>query len=155
MSGKFAKGTSVPSSRSRAEIEQELMRYGAIGFGYAMESKRAAVQFQIGNRRVRMLLPLPDIKDPLFEPARLRWNKTRESARQEKWEQACRSVWRSLLLVIKAKLEAVACGISTVEREFMADIMLPNGKTVGEVMKPQIEVSYSTGKMPPLLGLSE
>jgi excisionase family DNA binding protein len=33
------------------------------------------------------------------------------------WEQACKARWRALLLVIRAKLEAVACGISTVEDE--------------------------------------
>ena len=67
------------------------------------------------------------------------------------WEQACRSKWRSLYLVIKAKLEAVDSGISTIEREFFYDIVLPNGKTVGEFMGPQIEEAYTTGEMPALL----
>ena len=41
-------------------------------------------------------------------------------ARQETHDQACRQRWRALLLVIKAKLEAVTAGISTVETEFLA-----------------------------------
>lgn len=42
-------------------------------------------------------------------------------------------------------------GISTIEREFFYDIVLPDGKTVGEFMAPQIETAYKTGEMPPLL----
>jgi hypothetical protein len=30
--------------------------------------------------------------------------------------------------------------------------LLPNGRTVGEEISPQIAESYQTGKMPPLLG---
>lgn len=69
----------------------------------------------------------------------------------EAWEQACRSRWRALYLIIKAKLEAVDSGISTIEREFLYDIVLPDGKTVGEYMAPQIEAAYTTGEMPPML----
>ena len=34
----------------------------------------------------------------------------------------------------------------------MAHIVLPDGKTVGQLMRPQIITAYDTGKMPPLLG---
>jgi hypothetical protein len=33
----------------------------------------------------------------------------------------------------------------------MANIVLPDGKTVGEFMRPQIESAYRSGQMPPLL----
>lgn len=56
-----------------------------------------------------------------------------------------------LALVIKAKLEAVAAGITSFEDEFLAHIMLPSGGTVGEWARPQLEVAYSTGAMPALL----
>ena len=51
----------------------------------------------------------------------------------------------------KAKLEAVESGISTVEREFFYDVVLPDGKTIGEWMAPQLETAYQTGTMPPML----
>ena len=54
-------------------------------------------------------------------------------------------------MIIKAKLEAADSGISTIEREFLYDIVLPDGKTVGEYMAPQIEAAYTTGEMPPML----
>lgn len=33
----------------------------------------------------------------------------------------------------------------------MANIVLPNGTTAGEFMKPQIQAAYETGDMPALL----
>jgi hypothetical protein len=56
-----------------------------------------------------------------------------------------------LALVIKAKLEAVASGITTFEDEFMAHIMMPDGLTVGKHIKPTIAAAYASGKMIPLL----
>ena len=57
----------------------------------------------------------------------------------------------ALLLVIKAKLEAVTAGISTIETEFLANIVLPYNTTAGDWMIPQIDQAYRTGQMPPLL----
>ena len=50
-----------------------------------------------------------------------------------------------------AKLEAVVAGITTLETEFLANIVLSNGVTVGQLMSPQIEEHYQAGKMPALL----
>ena len=58
-------------------------------------------------------------------------------------------------MVIKAKLEAVECGISCFEQEFMANIVLPDGKTAGDFMLPQIARAYATGIMPPMLPMLE
>ena len=53
-----------------------------------------------------------------------------------------------LLLVIKAKLEAVASGISTIEKEFLADIVMPDGSTVNEWMRPQFALMLERDAMP-------
>ena len=58
---------------------------------------------------------------------------------------------RALYLIVKAKMEAVEAGISTVEREFLYDIVLPDGRTAGEWLAPQIEAAYNSGDMPALL----
>ena len=69
---------------------------------------------------------------------------------------ACRQTWRALALVVKAKLEAVDAGITVFEEEFLAHIVLPDGRTVGQFTLPQVESAYLTGKMPKLLpGLAE
>jgi hypothetical protein len=69
------------------------------------------------------------------------------------WEQATRQRWRALALVIKAKLEAVDSGITEFEDEFLAHILLPNGTTVGEHVRPGIAQAYESGTMPPLLAI--
>lgn len=148
---KYAEDTSVSSARSRDEIERTLRRYGASAFGYGWEGKRAQVMFHVESRRVRFELEMPD-KDAAefkFTPAR---RYERSAAQQEEaYEQAIRQRWRALALVIKAKLEAVDAGISTVEEEFLAHIMLPDGSTVGQWVAPQLAEVYGRGEMPALL----
>lgn len=63
------------------------------------------------------------------------------------WEQACRSRWRALLLVIKAKLEAVGCGISTIEHEFLAWMVTATGQTIGERLLPDLDTTLAKGPM--------
>lgn len=62
-----------------------------------------------------------------------------------------RQRWRALALVIKAKLEAIESGITTVDAEFLAHLVLPDGRTYGEFALPQIDEVYRSGAMPPLL----
>lgn len=69
-----------------------------------------------------------------------------------KWEQACRASWRALLLVVKAKLEAVEAGIVTFEDEFLAYTMKPDGETIGEWAKRELPAVLEGKAMPPLLG---
>ena len=69
-------------------------------------------------------------------------------------EQAQRQRWRALLLVIKAKLEAIEAGIATFEDEFLAYTMLPSGETVGEWVSPQLDKVYEKGVMPATLRLA-
>lgn len=72
-----------------------------------------------------------------------------ENARAQRWlDGEERRRWRAQLLLLKAKLEMVAMGATTVEREFMADMLMANGQTVAQHALPQIEAMYRDGKMP-------
>lgn len=152
--GTYAKETSVSSELSRLEIEKTLIRYGASGFAYASAPGRAMIGFTMYDRQVKFILPLPDISDDEFRLTPQRRTVRSEKAQYEAWEQACRQRWRALL-VVKAKLEAVECGISEFEDEFMANIVLPGGDTVGSWMRPQIEKAYLAGEMPAMLPMLE
>ena len=153
--GTYAQNTSVSSELSRLEIEKTLIRYGATGFAYATETGRAMIGFKLQGRQVRFILPLPDINadDFRFTPARR--TRRSEKAQFDAREQECRRCWRALLLVVKAKLEAIETGISTFDSEFMANIVLPGGQTVGDWMEPQIEQAYLTGRVPAMLPMLE
>lgn len=128
MAGTYAKTTKVPVRQSRDEIEKTLTRYGADQFAYGWSGAKATIAFRADGRFVRFTVAIP------------------ESPQEE------RQRWRALLLVIKAKLEAVDSGIATFEEEFLAHILLPSGRTVGDEVAPAIETAYETGESPPLLG---
>lgn len=138
----YAATTVVSVDKSQAEIKKILAKYGASAFAFAEGNGKAMMQFELKGRRIMFKLPLPAPPSP---------NATQASIKT--YEQICRSRWRSLCLGIKAKLECVHSEITTLEQEFMAHIVLPNGATVGDVMVPQIAMSYERNEMPPLLGM--
>ena len=149
--GRYAEKTSVPVSKSRMEIEETVTRYGARGFISGFDASRAFVAFEIAERRVKFVLALPDKFDRKFRTTPGGRRELDADGQQRAWEQACRSSWRALYLVIKAKLEAVASGITCFEDEFMAHILMPDGRTVGEHVRPGIIQAYESGTVPALL----
>lgn len=57
---KFAEKTTVDSDRTIAEIKQLLQQHGAKKFAYFEEELQAAISFEMRDRRLRFLIPLPD-----------------------------------------------------------------------------------------------
>lgn len=147
---KYAANTDVSSDRSRAEIERTLERYGARQFMYGWDQDRAVVGFVLNDREIRFVLPLPDRDSTDFTRTPTGRPRAATQARAE-YEQAVRQRWRSLALVIKAKLEAVESGIVTFDAEFLAHIVLPDGRTVADTVVPRVEQAYRDHEMPSLL----
>ena len=145
---RYAADTSVSQDKSRNEIEATLKRYGATSFMYASEEAAAMIGFRISGRMVKFVLQMPDPKAREFTHTPAKGMARSPSEAQKAWEQAGRQRWRALALVIKAKLEAVAAGITSIEDEFLAHTVLPDGSTVGQFMKPQIALAYERGSMP-------
>jgi hypothetical protein len=125
----YANRTKVPADKTRIEIEVLMRKRGADQFLSASDQDRAMLAFRLGGRHMRFVLPLSDTRNA----------------------QHVRSRWRALLLVIRAKLEAIDTGILTLEEAFIGDTVMPDKRTVAEILLPQIESAYQTGKMPPLL----
>lgn len=147
---RYAETTSVPPERSRAEIERILIRYGAEGFLFGYDQGRSMVAFRMRGRQIRMFVPQPDPNST--EITKTPTGRYRSpSARQDAYDQATRQRWRALVLYVKATLEAVESGVTTLEAAFLPHIVLPSGATVGEWVEPQIEHVYETGDMPALL----
>lgn len=155
MSDLYAKETTVTIEKSRAELETLLRKYGGVGFAYATSDHSAMIGFKIktGDAEnpvilaVRMNLPLPARNERRFTYGRghRQWTPRTTEGAADAWEQACRSLWRSLVLTVKAKLEACHVGISTVEREFMADLVMPDGRTLTETLGADIAKMLTTG----------
>jgi hypothetical protein len=58
-----------------------------------------------------------------------------------------REKWRAQLLCIKAKLVSVDSGIETFEDAFMAHVVMPDGQTVADHVRPRIASSYKENKL--------
>ncbi len=135
---RFAEGTSVPVERSRQEIERLLKTNGATGFASAWNKDRFTIAFEMRQRRVRFDIPAPDPKT---------------YRTPQKWDAEDRRRWRAFLLIIKAKLELVQSGDADFDAEFLAQMLTPDGKTVGERLLPELAAVLSgASSMPPLLG---
>lgn len=151
---KYAERTGVSIDRSKEEIQGTLLRYGATKYLSGWDQKKAYIMFEFRERMVKFELEMPNKHEEKFVSTPTGRQRDRDTAFKE-WEQACKQRWRALAFIIKAKLEAVELGVRDFEEEFMGNIMLPDGKTASDYLKPQIKVAYETGRMPNLLPWSE
>ena len=126
MPSKYAATTKVPVERSRAEIEKTLERYGATKTFFAKDPEAFHVGFQLGGRSVQLKVPIYDN------------------------DRKNRQAMRVLLLWIKGRLEIIEAGFSTIDREFLHDILLASGQKVGDLVVPQL--NESTIKSLPMPG---
>ena len=146
----YAENTTVSAEKSRAEIEATLNRYGASSFAYMTDANRSAVGFQCKGRSIRIVIEKAD--GSKLKRTSGQSNRYPTDIQRAAWvEQENRRRWRSLLLVIKAKLEAVQTGIATFENEFLSYTVMPDGQTFGEWAAPQFKEMTATGRMPLLL----
>lgn len=154
----YAQGTSVRIETSKAEIERLVTKYGASQFttGWDQGRRKAAVQFDMKNRRIRFIIDMPAPEQFAQYERKGAYGSTHIRERGEKdqlrlVDQEMRRRWRALLLVVKAKLEAVDSNISSFEEEFMAHIVTASGQTIGELVLPRLDKVAASGKLPPLL----
>lgn len=124
----YAEKTPVSVVDTIAEIRRVIVKHGGAQFVFGVGDDRVMIGFTKDERQVRMQVN----QDP-------------------RQEQRNKAVCRSLLLVTKAKLEAVAAGVSVFEEEFLANIVLPDGKLVGPQARASLAAAYEGREMPPLL----
>jgi hypothetical protein len=156
---RYAENTTVPIERSQAELVRLLKKHGASRHGFISDEDKAAVAFVLDGKQVRLELSWPS-PESIYKKAQESpprgWHGWTEPQRC-KWadqqaDQLAMQRWRAIVLVTKAKLEMVAEGMSTIEREFMADLVMSNGQRVEQWLAPQLVKMFAGGKMPPLLG---
>jgi hypothetical protein len=145
---KYAANTDVTPVKSRTDIETTLTRYGASHFGYLSEPGKATVAFQYDGRNIRFTIAIPDIADYAKTAT---GRDASPTAQKTAHDQATRQRWRALLLVVKAKLEAVESGIAEFDQEFLPYLVLPTGRTVYEETHEQVTYMIETGRPGPLM----
>lgn len=147
--GRYAARTQVAPDQSLAEIRRTLSRFGASGFGFLEEDRRAVVMFSMAGLHIRFILPLPSKSEFRYTPAR-RFTRTPEQM-EAAWREGCAERWRALALTIKSKVVSVETGIETFEQSFMAHIVAPGDeRTVGEIVLPQVQAQRESMEYGPL-----
>lgn len=148
----YAENTEVSVEKSIGEIVTLIKKAGANRIAQAEEPGMIAIQFFLEDRMLRFSVVLANLEDM---PARDRHGYGLDPAvREKKRQQRHRQRARALLLVIKAKLESVESGVETFEEAFLANVVMPDGRTVGQMARPQIAHAYETGETPGLLMLT-
>ena len=115
--------TKISVPKSIADITALVKKAGAARIAQVEEPEGFRIQFFLADRMLRFSLVWPD-----------------KATEQRRKQRA-----RALLLVIKAKLESVESGIETFEEAFLANVVTPDGRTIGEIAVPQIESAYQGG----------
>ncbi len=90
-------------------------KYGADAFGIMSDSRQVQIAFTFDG--INCVIRIPRVENAADD----------------------RQQWRALVLVVKAKLEAIECGFTTFEDEFLATVIMKNGQTVGEYARPQLQ----------------
>jgi hypothetical protein len=117
----YAARTKVPIEKTKAEIERLVKKYGAKGFVAGWQGNQARIEFLAADRHIRFSVVVPAN------------------------DQDARQRWRTLMLLVKAKLAAVDAKVVTFEQAFVGDIVMPaTGKTVWEETNETIKLAYST-----------
>lgn len=146
----YAKKTTVGVGRSIEEVERTLKRYGATQFmsGRDDELGMAMIGFKVNGISYKIQMPIPDRSE--YETDSRGYTRS-DTAIEKDWDQEYRRRWRVIILLIKAKIEVVNIGISTFEKEFMTNILLPGNQTVLDFIAPQLEKCIENNQLPKML----
>lgn len=149
MPTKYAEGTDVSIERSEAEVKAVLRRYGCYDI---TSGEYQGLTFLVAHYLKRQLRI--EVKMPLLASFKLNRSGNTNSPRMARmsWEKECRRQWRVLVLLLKAKFEAVMASPEIFEIEFLGYIVDPaTGQTIGSQIVPQIASAYESDHPRPLL----
>lgn len=134
MSPRYAEGTKVSVEASRGEISGILAKHGVTRMGWTSEPLGDALLFELGGYSFRLSIVRPTLEDVkrAYIDAGGRWNLVYDP--QGKVDQEWRRRWRANVLLLKAKLEFIASGDTTLIRELLPYAILPGGQTVEQAI---------------------
>jgi len=140
MAKQFVKssGTSVPVSRSQAELERVLRRYGCTGFGTSSDysAGTASVHFRVPDSTdknavqipIRLVIDTRAVYDALYgQPTK--WSPNGRihdptGYRPKDLEQAERVAWRQVVLWVDAACSASTTGVQRMSEAFLAHTLI-------------------------------
>ncbi len=155
---RFADDTTVPAHQTVAEIREWLERFGASSFIDYTDAERGFAVFGWQGKMGAFMvyLPLPDPKKFSTNDAPKRGRAgDKSNIHRSAYEQERARLLRVVFHLVKMKLIAVTENVTTLEKEFFADLVVWNAQgkqqTVYEWYAPQIEHLRAEGLQPPVL----
>lgn len=142
----YAEGTEVTIRRSQEEVTRLLKKVGAVRI-VATEDEPAnagVIMFELHARRIQVAIPYPALTERRFA---LRPRIKPETA----WEAEKRRLWRVAVIRLKVDLETTEGDAAAFQNRLLPYTVLPNGRTVGEMVTGAVEDAVATGTMPTFL----
>lgn len=124
---RYAEGTKVSVDSSRGEITGILAKHGVQRMGWMAAPEGDELMFELGGGSYRLSM----VKPTIAEIRRLYPNAYDEQA---KLDAEWRRRWRANVLLLKAKLEFVASGDTTLDRELLPYRVLKDGRTLEQTL---------------------
>lgn len=132
---RYAYGTKVTVETSRGEITGILAKHGVDTMAWGTNPVGDQLQFELGGHRFRFLIAKPsldDAKAAYLDAGKSEWGWNHQADQAGALAAEWRRRWRAHVLLIKAKLEFIDSGDTTLEREFMPYMLVAGGATLGE-----------------------
>lgn len=146
---RYADDSKVPVERSEAEVKTVLRRYGCYDITTGEYQGQSFIVAHYVKRRIRITVNMPALTEFQFNTA---GNKRSQTQAQQGWSKEVRRQWRVLVLLLKAKFEAVHARPEIFDYEFLAYLVDPaTGRTIGEQIVPQIANAYEGHTNTPLM----
>jgi hypothetical protein len=131
--GRSYKDTRVSVDQTQGAIRRMLQYHNAKGVQFREDWAANTLGFSFIHAKKTETAEIPMIVHmhiQIWPKGKKPWDAT-ESSRQQRERQ----VWRALYWYLKAQLEAVEFGLRTFEDAFLADVVVQDGRTVGDVIR--------------------
>jgi len=133
---RYAKNTSVPIARSKQKIEELLVSYGIEESFWGRSPRGDGVGWKYKGKVYKKNVPMP----------------SKDDKTEKQYEQEMRQRWRILYMTLKMKFEEIEAGVESFEDQFLAQLCLSDGSTVGDFMRlPENVAQLEKTEMPKLL----
>ena len=132
------KTTTITVERSQAEIKRMLSKIGAMKLVLIDED-------DLGESQIVFVIDAPDGFRTMYQirqPALVK-GRTKKMMRR-------RLAWLATARLLEAKIDAILAGMTTIEKEFAAYTVLPDGSSLLDHHREIVSHNYDQG--PPLLG---
>lgn len=132
--------SAVPVDRSIAQVKKLVQEYGASGFSVAEDYKTAIVTVTFvlnppegGHVPIQIPVRVDKVYAAIYgtKPISGNYKASTASIKAKRMEQAARTAWRNVHLLVEAALSSVSLGVQTIEEVFMAHtlVALDDGRT--------------------------